>query len=136
MREGKPLQAIGRFNHFLKRSFAHSLRGRAGRARIRKAEAVGVLCPSFSGGIEADHLEWVRLDAKHLLDLARVSLRALTRDWRNDESIEVGACKTGDVFAPGIIPATLDGEPRTFFSYVRVTFDKNGPKVLALDEEG
>jgi diacylglycerol kinase family enzyme len=135
VREGKPLQAIGRFRHFLKRSFARSLRARAGKERMRKAEGIGVLCPSFSGGIEADHLEWVRLDAKHIVDLARVSLRAITADWRNDSTIEIGKCRSGDIYAPGIIPATLDGEPRTFLSYVRISFDKRGPKVLALDEE-
>ncbi|MGQ0531545.1 MAG: diacylglycerol/lipid kinase family protein [Caulobacteraceae bacterium] len=135
VREGKPLQALGRFRHFMKRSFSRSLRARAGKGKMRKAEGIGVLCPSFSGGIEADHLEWVRLDAKHILDLARVSLRALTRDWRNDSTIEIAKCKSGDIYAPGIIPATLDGEPRTFISYVRVSFDKRGPKVLALDEE-
>jgi diacylglycerol kinase family enzyme len=135
VREGKLMQAIGRFRHFLRRSFSRRLRARAGKDKMRKAEGIGVLCPSFSGGIEADHLEWVRLDAKHILDLARVSLRAITKDWRNDSTIEIDKCKTGDIYAPGIIPATLDGEPRTFISYVRVTFDKRGPKVLALDEE-
>jgi diacylglycerol kinase family enzyme len=135
VREGKPFQAIGRFRHFLKRSFARSLRARAGKEKMRKAEGIGVLCPSFSGAIEADHLEWVRLDAKHIVDLARVSLRAITADWRNDSTIEVGKCESGDIYAPGIIPATLDGEPRTFLSYVRISFDKRGPKVLALDEE-
>ncbi len=135
MREGKPLEAFGRFRHALKRSFARRLRARAGNDKMRKAEGIGVLCPSFSGGIEADSLEWVRLDAKHILDLARVSLRAITADWRNDSTIEIGKCETGDIYAPGIIPATLDGEPRTFLSYVRVTFTKNGPKVLALAEE-
>lgn len=135
VREGKPLQAVHRFRHFLNRSFTRSIRARAGKDKMRKAEGIGVLCPSFSGGIEADHLEWVRLDAKHILDLARVSLRALTKDWRNDSTIEIGNCETGDIYAPGIIPATLDGEPRTFLSYVHITFDKRGPRVLALDEE-
>lgn len=135
MREGRPIEAIGRFRHFLKRSFSRSLRARAGKERLRKVEGIGVLCPSFSGGIEADHLEWVRLDAKHILDLARVSLRAITKDWRNDSTIEIGKCRSGDIYAPGIIPATLDGEPRTFLSYVHISFDKRGPKVLALDEE-
>ena len=102
---------------------------------MRKAEAVGVLCPAFSGGIKADDLEWVRLDARHLLDLARVSLRAITADWRNDSTVEISGCETGDIDASGIIPATLDGEPRTFLSAVRITFDKRGPKVLALDAE-
>ncbi|MGD9965454.1 MAG: diacylglycerol kinase family protein [Hyphomonadaceae bacterium] len=135
VREGKPLQALARFRHFLKRSFSRTIRARAGKDKMRKAEGIGVLCPSFSGGIEADQLEWVRLDAKHILDLARVSLRAITKDWRNDSTIEIGNCQTGDIYAPGIIPATLDGEPRTFLSYVHISFDQRGPKVLALVEE-
>ncbi len=135
IREGKPLEALGRLRHALKRSFSRRLRARPGKEKMRKAEGIGVLCPSFSGGIEADNLEWVRLDAKDIVELARVSLRAITADWRNDPTIEIGKCKTGDIYAPGIIPATLDGEPRTFLSYVRVTFTKNGPKVLALNEE-
>ncbi len=135
MREGKPLEAITRGRHALKRSFARRLRARAGKEKMRKAEGVGVLCPSFSGGIEAEYLEWVRLDAKGIVDLARVSLRAITADWRNDPTVEISQCETGDIYAPGIIPATLDGEPRTFLSYVRISFTKYGPKVLALDEE-
>lgn len=135
VREGKPLKALQRLRHALNRSFTRSIRARAGESKMRKAEGIGVLCPSFSGGIEADDLEWVRLDAKHLLDLARVSLRAITADWRNDSSIEIGKCRTGDIYAPGIIPATLDGEPRTFISYVRITFEKRGPKVLAVEGE-
>lgn len=135
VREGKPLKALQRLRHALNRSFTRSIRARSGNGKMRKAEGIGVLCPSFSGGIEADHLEWVRLDAKHILDLARVSLRALTSDWRNDSTIEIAKCETGDIYAPGIIPATLDGEPRTFLSYVRIGFDKRGPKVLALDGE-
>jgi diacylglycerol kinase family enzyme len=134
-REGKPLKALQRLRHALKRSFSRTLRARAGREKMRKVEGIGVLCPSFSGGIESDHLEWVRLDAKDIIELARVSLRAITADWRNDPTIEIGKTETGDIYAPGIIPATLDGEPRTFLSYVRITFDKRGPKVLALDGE-
>ncbi len=134
-REGKPLKALQRIRHAFKRSFSRTLRARAGSEKMRKVEGIGVLCPSFSGGIESDHLEWVRLDAKDIVELARVSLRAITADWRNDSTIEIGKTETGDIYAPGIIPATLDGEPRTFLSYVRITFDKRGPKVLALDSE-
>lgn len=135
MREGKPLAAWRRFQHAWKRSFTRSIRARVGREQMRKAEAIGVLCPSFSGGIESDALEWVKLDARHLLDLARVSLRALTADWRNDSSVEIAPCKSSDIVSLGIIPATLDGEPRTFVSRVRVTYDPNGPRVIALEDE-
>jgi diacylglycerol kinase family enzyme len=135
MREGRPLTAWRRFQFALKRSFTRSLGARSGRERMRKVEAVGVLLPAFSGGIEADDLEWVRLEAEHILDLARVSLRALTQGWRDDDAVEVGRCKTGDVSSLGIIHATLDGEPRTFVSRVHIKHDKRGPLVLALEPE-
>lgn len=135
MREGKLLRAWRRFGHALQRLFLHRLRARPDRAPMRRAEAVGVLCPAFSGGIRSEDLEWVRLDAKHLLDLARVSLRALTAAWRTDPSIEIARCRSSDIVSLGVIPATLDGEPRTYVSRVRVTYDPRGPRVIALPQD-
>lgn len=135
VREGKPLAAWRRFQHAWRRSFTRSIRARVGRETMQKAEAIGVLCPSFSGGIEADTLEWVRLDTHHVLDFARVSLRALTADWRNDSSVEIKACRSSDILSLGMIPATLDGEPRMFMSRVRVTYDPRGPRVIALEDK-
>jgi diacylglycerol kinase family enzyme len=136
LREGRPVQAWRRFRHALQRSFARGLRARPDREPMRKAEAVGVLCPAFSGGISGESLEWVRLDARHLLDLARVGLRALTASWRNDSTVEIGQCRSSDIVSLGVIPATLDGEPRTYFSRVRVTYQPRGPRVIALPQEG
>jgi len=76
----------------------------------------------------------VKLDTRHFLDFARVSLRALTADWRNDSSVEIVPCTSSDIVSLGIIPATLDGEPRTFMQRVRVKFDPKGPRVIALEE--
>jgi diacylglycerol kinase family enzyme len=134
VREGRLLLAVRRFRRFLRRSFARSIRARPDRQPMRAAEAVGVLCPSFSGEVEANCLEWVRLDARHLLDLARVSVRAMTEGWRKDPSVEIGTCRTGDIVSLGLIPATLDGEPRTFVSRVRITFDPKGPRVIVVEE--
>ncbi len=134
MREGKPLTAWRRFRVALKRSFMRSLRARTGRNAMRKIEAVGVLLPSFSGGIEAESLEWVNLDARHIFDFARVSIRAITADWRNDSAVEISQTRTGDIDAAlGYVHATLDGEPRRFYSRVHIKYDGNGPRVLALD---
>lgn len=133
VREGKPLAAVSRLRHYVKRAFARKLRARADRGPFKKAEAIGVLCPSFSGELESEHLEYVSLNAKHFLDLARVSLRALTQDWRNDSTIEIGRCSKGDIYSPGVIPATLDGEPRTFLTRVRISYDPRGPRVIALE---
>jgi hypothetical protein len=52
VREGKLMQAIGRFRHFLRRSFSRRLRARAGKDKMRKAEGIGVLCPSFSAALK------------------------------------------------------------------------------------
>lgn len=135
LREGRLLAAMGRVRHFLKRAFSRGLRARYDQERLRKAEAVGVLLPSFAGKIEGEGLEWVRLTAAHLIDLARVSVRAMGEGWRNDPAIQISACRTGDIASPGIIPATLDGEPRTFFSRVRITYDPKGVRVLTLETE-
>lgn len=135
MRAGRVLAAWRRFVHAMRRSFTRGLRTRPNREAMRRAEAVGILCPAFSGGIHADSLEWVRLDAKHFLDLARVSMRALTAGWRNDSSVEITACRTSDIVSLGAIPATLDGEPRTYFHRVRITFEPRGPRVIALPQE-
>lgn len=135
MREGRFLKAWRGFRFAMQRSFSRGLRARPDRQPMRRAEAIGVLCPAFSGGVTSDDLEWVRLDARHLLDLARVGLRSLTAAWRSDDSIEIGRCRSSDILSLGIIPATLDGEPRTYISRVRVTYDPNGPRVLALPQE-
>jgi diacylglycerol kinase family enzyme len=136
MREGRFLAALGRVRHFLKRAFMRGLRARNGQERLRKAEAIGVLCPAFTGAIEGEGLEWVRLKATHFIDLARVSVRALGEGWRDDPVVEIGHCKTGDIVATaGVIPATLDGEPRTFLSHVRITYDPKGVRVLTLEPE-
>ncbi|MDX2277121.1 MAG: diacylglycerol kinase family protein [Hyphomonadaceae bacterium] len=135
VREGRFLSAWRRFNLFSKRAFARRLVARPNAQPAQTAAAIGVLCPSFSGEIEGEALEWVRLDASQLLDLARVSLRAIGNSWRDDPSIEIAQCKTGSIMSGGVIPSTLDGEPHTFFSHVRIVYDPKGPRVIALKPE-
>lgn len=135
VREGKMLKAWRRFRHFMKRSFSHSLRSRPDGKRYVEAEAVGALCPSYSGAIDGDGLEWVKLDPKLIVDLARVSLRAIGDGWRKDPAIEITPCCKGDIRSSGIIPAVLDGEPTTFLSHVRIAYDPKGPRVIALPRE-
>jgi diacylglycerol kinase family enzyme len=135
VREGRLFAAVRRLRVFIKRSFSHSLRARPDAEPLSKGEGFGVLCPSFSGAVEGEYLEWVRLDAKGILDLARVGVRTLNEGWRNDPAVEISQCRTGDILSHGIIPATLDGEPRTYISRVRVAYDPRGPRVIALPSE-
>ena len=134
-REGEFAKAFGRMGSYLRRAFVRGLRGRASRDPFRQAEAIGALLPSFGGGLEGEGLEWVHLRANHFVDLARVSVRALGEGWRNDSAVETWQARAGDIVSPGMIPATLDGEPHNFFSHVRVTYDANGVRVLALQPE-
>ncbi|MBL8550717.1 MAG: NAD(+)/NADH kinase [Hyphomonadaceae bacterium] len=137
VREWKFMRAARRFRHFTKRAMAHKLLARPEGARMARAEAVGVLCPSFSGAVEGDALEWARLDAGGVMDLFRLGMRgALGPGWREDPAVDLRRCKAGDIVSLGVIPATLDGEPHTFYSRVRITFDKRGPRVVCLDPDG
>lgn len=135
IREGRYMTAMRRFRYFLKRSFSHSLRAQPDGGRMAKAEAIGVLCPSFSGGVEGEALEWVRLDASGLGELIRVGVRAIGGAWRNDPTVDLHTCKRGHIVSAGIIPATLDGEPKTFAGRIRIDFVRDGPRVLVVDEE-
>lgn len=135
VREGKLLAALRRLRHFTKRAFSRKISGRPDGARMRRAEGIGVLCPSYSGALEGDSLEWVRLDAANMFDLMRVSVKSLVAGWRADPAIDARSCAKGEVRGRGIIPGTLDGEPRTFLSRVRITMKAKGPCVIALPEE-
>jgi diacylglycerol kinase family enzyme len=135
VREGRYLHALRGVRHFASRSFSRSLRARPGGERMRKAEAIGVLCPSFSGAYEGDSLEWVRLDPRGIGDLLRLGLSGFGPGWREDPAVDLRACRSGDIASAGIIPATLDGEPTTFLSRVRIEFERRGPRVIALDPE-
>lgn len=135
VREGKPITAVGRIRHFFRRAFNRDIRARCGNDKFRKTEAAAVLCPSFSGALEGETMEFVRLDVRHLGDLARVSMRALWAGWRNDSTVQVQHCNRADVYAYGTIPATLDGEPKMFLSSVRIRYNPHGPRVIALDTE-
>ena len=76
------------------------------------------------------------MEARHIFDLARVSLKAITAGWRDDPAVTISHTRTGDVDAAfGYVHATLDGEPRRFYSRVHIKYDANGPPVLALEED-
>jgi len=134
MREGRFMAAWRGFRHYLRRSFARRLHAGCDGKRLRRSEAIAVLCGAFAGDAGAEGLEWVRFDAKNTIDLARLSFKALIQTWRQDKTVEISACVRGQIYSPGVIPATLDGEPRIFVSSVRISYDPKGPRVLMLDE--
>ncbi len=135
VREGRFVAAWRGFRHYMNRSFARRLHAGCDGKRLRRSEAIAVLCGAFTGDAGAKGLEWVRFDAKSTIDLARLSFKALSQTWREDKTVEISECVRGQIYSPGVIPATLDGEPHTFLSSVRITYDAKGPRVLVLDAE-
>ena len=135
LREGQPLSALKRLRHAIKRITSRSVRARPDGGRIQKAAAIGVLCPSFDGEVEGSYLEWARLESAAIHDLIRIGARALQQNWRVDPAVDVHECRSGDIVSLGVVPAILDGEPTTFLSRVKITFEQHGPRVLSLARE-
>jgi diacylglycerol kinase family enzyme len=130
-RAGALTKAWRRFRHYMKRAFSKKIEGRPDDKPMRRAETIGVLCPSFSGEIAGEYLEWVRMNPGTIIDMARIGMRALGGPgWREDENVETRQCKSGEVRGHGVISATLDGEPHTFISRVRIRYVGKGPRVV------
>lgn len=132
IREGKWQKAWRRFQLFRQRLLSTRLVARPDSGRMRAAEAVGVLCPSFSGGVEGETLEWVRLDTRNITELLRVGVRALGPKWRDDPAVHASPCRSGEILGEGLIPCTLDGEPRAFQTPVLIAYKSDGPNVVTL----
>jgi diacylglycerol kinase family enzyme len=129
-RSGRLDLTISRLRQVFTRIFARRIAVRPWGGVATRAEAAGVLCPAYRGQVEGESLEWVRLNAAHLVDLVRVGVRAVLGGWRDDGAIERSWSRSGEIRAVGAIPAVLDGEPTTFKAHVRVTMVTDGPNVL------
>jgi hypothetical protein len=135
VREGRLLRALRRLRLFMARAFARKLRARRRGDSWRPAHAIGVLGPSFSGNASERVLEWVRFEGRGLPDLVGLGMQAVADDWRRSGSVDVDVGDGGDIVSMGIIPAILDGEPRTFPGRVRIEMIKRGPRVLVLPRD-
>lgn len=133
VREGRLRAAWLRLQNASRRAFSRRLAVRVANGSAARAEAVGVLCPPYSGTIDGPSLEWVRLNWSGVTDMIRVGLRSVVGVWRDDPTVDFTREVHGEVRSPGFIPAILDGEPTMFFSRVRVTMRRDGPRVIAVD---
>jgi len=130
-RSGRLDLMMARLNQVFTRIFARRIAVRPLGGVATRAEAAGVLCPAYRGEVEAQSLEWVRLNAAQPVDLIRVGMRSVFGGWRDDAAIERSWARSGEIRAVGAIPAILDGEPTTFKAHVRITMVTDGPNVLS-----
>lgn len=86
--------------------------------------------PSMFGLPSAEEFEWIDLDARNFLELARAGISALGPNWREDDAIHALRCGGGMIYGARRIPGTLDGEPQEFRAPISIRLERNGPLVV------
>ncbi|UTP40023.1 diacylglycerol kinase family lipid kinase [Phenylobacterium sp. LH3H17] len=137
VRDGELKLALARAQRAWRRAFSGRLRYALDGGPRGKAEALTFLCPMASKAMSNDEqaLEVAAIDPKGLADAARMGIKAIVDDWRNDPAVEVRSCRSAGVWAAGRIPAVLDGEPVRLNATTRVTWRPKVARILAPPKE-
>ena len=123
VRRGKLRLAVLRARRAILRAFKGRLRFALDGGGRRKAEALTLMCPLVSRGLNEDvGLEAATLDPKGALDGFRLGLSTLVGAWRSDPAVKVEVCQAGEAWAHGHVPAVLDGEPHRLASPVKIAY--------------
>lgn len=123
VRKGKLKLAALRARRALLRAFKGRLRFELDGGERRKAEALTLMCPLVSQGLDEDvGLEAAVLDPRGALDGFRLGVSTLVGGWRDDPSVKIDICTSGTAWAHGRIPVILDGEPRRMDSPVKLAY--------------
>ncbi len=123
VRKGKFKLAVLRARRALSRAFKGRLRFELDGGDRRKAEALTLMCPAVSQGLNEDvGLEAATLDPKGALEGFRLGFSTLVGGWRNDPSVSIQVITSGTAWAHGRIPVILDGEPRRMDSPVKLAY--------------
>lgn len=124
--------AFGKLRHAVQKAFTGRLRYQLDNRAREKAEAVVLICPIASKVMHAEEpqLEAAGLNPTGAVEILRLGLNALVRDWRVDPSVDSQFCKRVRVWSAGRIPALLDGETVMLKADTMVRYDPNICRVL------
>ncbi len=118
-----------RARHACRRAFSHRIRYRLDNRPETKTLALTLMCPLVSKAMNSDEpaLEAAKLDPQGVADALRLGARAalgrLVGDWRDDPSVEVARCRTGEAWTGGpYLRAILDGEPMRLHKRAAIRF--------------
>ena len=133
MRAGKARLAWLRARRALNRAFAGRLRYALDGGAREKAEALVLMCPIASKGMDADTqaLEASALNIRDAAEVLRLGVNALIRDWRLDPGVESEACQVVRVWSAQLIPAILDGETVKLSSLTEIRYEPAVCRILA-----
>jgi diacylglycerol kinase family enzyme len=137
-RQGRPKLAMLRARRALRRAFTGRLRFSLDSGPREKAEALVLMCPRTSRGLDDDEqvLEAAAMDPAGAAEAFRLGVSAMLGDWRADPSVMVERCRVARVWASSGIPALLDGEPVRLSALAEVVYRPHLARVLALREGG
>ena len=123
-REGRLDLAVARARRALRRAFSGRLRYVLDGRPKGKAEALTFMCPLVSNALDAEEqaLEAAALDPSGAVEVFRLGMNAALGQWRQDPSVSVGRCRSGQIWANGRIPAILDGEPARLDAVTSIRF--------------
>ncbi|HYG25589.1 MAG TPA: diacylglycerol kinase family protein [Caulobacteraceae bacterium] len=133
VRERKLGLAVRRAKRAARRAFSGRLRFSIDGGLMQKAEALQIMCPLVSKALSDDdhRLEAIALDPAGAADAFRLGIRTLRGNWRDDPAVEVFHCRSGQAWASGIIPASIDGEPIRLPRNVEIRYLKEAFRSLA-----
>lgn len=136
-RRGRPLEALARARHAVQRAFTGRLRYQLDTSARGKAEALLLICPVASKVMHSEDpaLEAAALNPNGAVEILRLGINALVRDWRVDPAVEDQFCKRAQVWSAQGIPALLDGEIVRLPSVIDVRFDPKVCRVLTPPKE-
>lgn len=136
-RDGQFRKAATRLRRALQKAFTGRLRYQLDNGPRAKAEALVLMCPIVSKIMRADDpmLEAAALNPTGAVEVLRLGINALVRDWRVDPAVENQPCRNAHIWSAQRIPALLDGEPTYLKPNAHVRFDPKVVRVLMPPQE-
>ena len=123
VRHGKFRLAVLRARRAILRAFKGRLRFALDGGERRKAEALTLMCPLVSRGLDEDiGLEAATLNPRDAMAGFRLGVSTLVGSWRRDPSVRLQVCQAAEAWAHGRVPAVLDGEPHRLSSPVKIGY--------------
>ena len=113
----------GKLRLAAQRAFKGRLRFTLDDGKRRKDEALTLMCPLVSRGLQRDTgLEAAAPNPKDALEDASLGPSTLVGGWRNDPAVQVEVCQRSKAWVHGRAPTILDGEPHRLTSPVSISY--------------
>lgn len=131
-REGQFRVAFDQLRSAVQKAFTGRLRYELDGRPRDKAEALILICPIASKIMDAEEpqLEAAALNPTSVVEVLRLGVNAVIRDWRVDPAVDSQFCRRVRVWSARRIPALLDGETVVLKANTLIRYDPRICRVL------